>query len=223
MRPALPPAIRALARRGATTNLPVFSTGVERCCGIRMAVASPEHEARDAWAHVLDRAREELPETTVVMWFADVRPIGLGRRFDRARGSQPARARTIAAPSPRADRARSEEAVGRPREGRALRRRGAARPARARRPRAVETARPRSAVAASYAAIGAPADPRRPASRRSALRACRSRATPSTRSCPDPATGSRTPRRWPWPRRRPRPRTTRCSSTGEWGWARRTC
>jgi chromosomal replication initiator protein len=43
-----------------------------------MAVASPEHEARDAWAHVLERAREELPETTVVMWFADVRPIGLG-------------------------------------------------------------------------------------------------------------------------------------------------
>ena len=42
-----------------------------------MAVASPEHEARDAWAHVLDRAREELPETTVVMWFADVRPVSL--------------------------------------------------------------------------------------------------------------------------------------------------
>ena len=42
-----------------------------------MAVASPEHDARDAWAHVLDRAREELPETTVVMWFADVRPVRL--------------------------------------------------------------------------------------------------------------------------------------------------
>ncbi len=42
-----------------------------------MAVASPEHDARDAWAHVLDRAREELPETTVVMWFADVRPVSL--------------------------------------------------------------------------------------------------------------------------------------------------
>jgi chromosomal replication initiator protein len=42
-----------------------------------MAVASPEHEAREAWAHVLDRAREELPETTVVMWFADVRPVHL--------------------------------------------------------------------------------------------------------------------------------------------------
>jgi chromosomal replication initiator protein len=42
-----------------------------------MAVASPEHEARETWAHVLERAREELPETTVVMWFADVRPIRL--------------------------------------------------------------------------------------------------------------------------------------------------
>jgi chromosomal replication initiator protein len=42
-----------------------------------MAVASPEHEAREAWAHVLDRAREELSETTVVMWFADVRPVHL--------------------------------------------------------------------------------------------------------------------------------------------------
>jgi chromosomal replication initiation ATPase DnaA len=54
-----------------------------------MAVASPEHEARDAWTHVLDRAREELPETTVVMWFADVRPVSL------AEGSI-----TLAVPSP---------------------------------------------------------------------------------------------------------------------------
>jgi len=54
-----------------------------------MAVASPEHEARDTWAHVLDRAREELPETTVVMWFADVRPVSL------AEGSI-----TLAVPSP---------------------------------------------------------------------------------------------------------------------------
>ena len=42
-----------------------------------MALASPEHAARDAWAHVLDRAREELPETTVVMWFSEVRPVRL--------------------------------------------------------------------------------------------------------------------------------------------------
>ncbi|MEX0650902.1 MAG: DnaA/Hda family protein, partial [Actinomycetota bacterium] len=42
-----------------------------------MAVASPEHEAREAWAHVLDRAREELPETTVVMWFSEARPMHL--------------------------------------------------------------------------------------------------------------------------------------------------
>ncbi|HEX7246799.1 MAG TPA: chromosomal replication initiator protein DnaA [Actinomycetota bacterium] len=42
-----------------------------------MAVASPEHAARDAWAHVLGRAREELPETTVVMWFSEVRAVRL--------------------------------------------------------------------------------------------------------------------------------------------------
>ena len=42
-----------------------------------MAVASPEHGAREAWAHVLTRAREELPETTVVMWFSEARPLRL--------------------------------------------------------------------------------------------------------------------------------------------------
>ena len=44
-----------------------------------MAVASSQHEARDAWARVLELAREELPETTVVMWFSDVRPVDLTR------------------------------------------------------------------------------------------------------------------------------------------------
>jgi chromosomal replication initiator protein len=39
-----------------------------------MAHAYPEHAVRDAWSHVLTRARAELPETTVVMWFSDVRP-----------------------------------------------------------------------------------------------------------------------------------------------------
>jgi chromosomal replication initiator protein len=33
--------------------------------------------ARQAWAQVLTRARGELPETTIVMWFSDVRPTGL--------------------------------------------------------------------------------------------------------------------------------------------------
>ncbi len=42
-----------------------------------MAVASPEHEALEAWTHVLELARDELPETTVVMWFSDVRPLDL--------------------------------------------------------------------------------------------------------------------------------------------------
>jgi chromosomal replication initiator protein len=42
-----------------------------------MAAALPESSAREAWTHVLDRARAELPDTTVVMWFADVHPIQL--------------------------------------------------------------------------------------------------------------------------------------------------
>ncbi len=41
-----------------------------------------EHVARDvaafdAWSGVLTRARAELPDTTIVMWFADVEPIAL--------------------------------------------------------------------------------------------------------------------------------------------------
>jgi chromosomal replication initiation ATPase DnaA len=42
-----------------------------------MAVALPDQEARRTWSAVLDRARTELPETTFLMWFTDVRPIGL--------------------------------------------------------------------------------------------------------------------------------------------------
>jgi chromosomal replication initiator protein len=42
-----------------------------------MAIAFSEREAHDTWAHVLERARVELPETTVVMWFADVDPVSL--------------------------------------------------------------------------------------------------------------------------------------------------
>jgi chromosomal replication initiator protein len=42
-----------------------------------MPVASSEHGALDAWAHVMDRARTDLPETTIVMWFAEVRPVAL--------------------------------------------------------------------------------------------------------------------------------------------------
>ena len=44
---------------------------------IRMAIAFSQREAHDAWAYVLERARAELPETTVVMWFADVDPVSL--------------------------------------------------------------------------------------------------------------------------------------------------
>ena len=42
-----------------------------------MALAVPEHDARHVWSFVLERARTELPETTVVMWFADVAPLSL--------------------------------------------------------------------------------------------------------------------------------------------------
>jgi chromosomal replication initiator protein len=39
-----------------------------------MVTAYPEHAAIEAWSSVLSRARDELPETTLVMWFSDVRP-----------------------------------------------------------------------------------------------------------------------------------------------------
>jgi chromosomal replication initiator protein len=42
-----------------------------------MVSAYPEHAALEAWSNVLTRAREELPETTLVMWFSDVRPTAL--------------------------------------------------------------------------------------------------------------------------------------------------
>jgi len=54
-----------------------FSTVVERSCGIGMVTAYPEHAALEAWSSVLARARADLPDTTLVMWFSDVRPAGL--------------------------------------------------------------------------------------------------------------------------------------------------
>jgi chromosomal replication initiator protein len=42
-----------------------------------MAIAFSERQAHETWAHVLDRARIELPETTIAMWFADVDPVSL--------------------------------------------------------------------------------------------------------------------------------------------------
>jgi chromosomal replication initiator protein len=41
-----------------------------------MAIAFSEREAQETWSHVLDLARERLPETTVAMWFGDVRASG---------------------------------------------------------------------------------------------------------------------------------------------------
>ena len=52
---------------------PVWKGSVES----EMAVAVPDQEARRAWSAVLDRARAELPETTFLMWFTDVRPIAV--------------------------------------------------------------------------------------------------------------------------------------------------
>ncbi len=42
-----------------------------------MAIASSEHDAQHAWSHVVHRARAQLPESTVAMWFAEVRPAAL--------------------------------------------------------------------------------------------------------------------------------------------------
>ncbi|HEY7667462.1 MAG TPA: chromosomal replication initiator protein DnaA [Actinomycetota bacterium] len=42
-----------------------------------MAIAFSEREAQETWSHVLELARARLPETTVSMWFGDVRPAGL--------------------------------------------------------------------------------------------------------------------------------------------------
>jgi chromosomal replication initiator protein len=42
-----------------------------------MVTAYPEHAALEAWSSVLSRARDELPETTLVMWFSDVRPTDI--------------------------------------------------------------------------------------------------------------------------------------------------
>ena len=42
-----------------------------------MAVALPDQAARRTWSAVMDRARAELPETTLLMWFTDVRPVSL--------------------------------------------------------------------------------------------------------------------------------------------------
>ena len=42
-----------------------------------MSVTSSDQAARDTWALVLDRVRAELPETTMIMWFSDVRALGL--------------------------------------------------------------------------------------------------------------------------------------------------
>ncbi|MDH4111735.1 MAG: chromosomal replication initiator protein DnaA [Actinomycetota bacterium] len=125
-----------------------------------MALATPEHEAREAWAHVLERAREELPETTVVMWFADVRPLDLsGDSISLAVPSPLVRERLQHNHLALIERA-SQEAAGRPLKVEfsidgALR--GSSATDDAFDPRASESeAQP---PPASYASIGAPSSP----------------------------------------------------------------
>ena len=42
-----------------------------------MAIASSEHDAQLTWSHVIERARAALPESTIAMWFTEVRPAAL--------------------------------------------------------------------------------------------------------------------------------------------------
>ncbi len=42
-----------------------------------MSPAYAEHEALETWSRILERAHDELPDTTIVMWFSDVRPVAL--------------------------------------------------------------------------------------------------------------------------------------------------
>ena len=79
-RPArLPPGHAAAPPADRRTTLPHgFSTVVERCCGIRHGVRLPRARgARGLVPTSSTRARAELPETTIVMWFSDVRPAAL--------------------------------------------------------------------------------------------------------------------------------------------------
>jgi hypothetical protein len=62
-----------------------------------MPDSSPDHHAREAWSRVLEIARGQLSETTVVMWFADVRPVELSD--DVLVLAVPSARRTLAQPS----------------------------------------------------------------------------------------------------------------------------
>jgi chromosomal replication initiator protein len=54
-----------------------LSTGVERSCGIGMGSVAHDAAALEIWSSVLTKARSELPDATIVMWFSDVEPVGL--------------------------------------------------------------------------------------------------------------------------------------------------
>ena len=148
-----------------------------------MAVAFSESAAKEAWSRVLGRARAELPDTTIVMWFSDVRPIDLHHDV-----------LTLAVPSPLV-RERLQhnhlslieeaaaDAVGRPVKIELDVEEGMREAAKGIDEHGPISSGPRPPA---YAAIGAPSA--RPA-RRSlwAPPVFRSPTTRSTRSCPDPS------------------------------------
>ena len=37
---------------------------------------NPSHSPEEVWSHVVDRARSELSDTSMSMWFAGLRPVG---------------------------------------------------------------------------------------------------------------------------------------------------
>ncbi|TMK68138.1 MAG: chromosomal replication initiator protein DnaA [Actinobacteria bacterium] len=56
---------------------PKVSTVGERPCGLGMAVISFEEAAERTWARVVERARDQLPESSFSMWFVGVRATSL--------------------------------------------------------------------------------------------------------------------------------------------------
>src|SRR2546426_1021128 len=56
---------------------PKVSTVGERLCGLGMAVVPFEEAAERTWARVVERARDQLPESSFSMWFVGVRATSL--------------------------------------------------------------------------------------------------------------------------------------------------
>ena len=205
-------------RRTRRQTLPEwFSTVVERSCGYGMSIAFSEHDGRVrpghmSWSGPAPSSPKPpsscgSPTCAPVELTDDVLALAVPSQLVRER-LQHNHLHLIERGGRRSGRPPREDP---PRGGRGP----APTPGQTRRARG-----PRRAALRPPAPRSAPATGRRPGAapdHRSARPACRSPTTRSTRSCPDPSTGSRTPPRWPSPRRRrPRP-TTRCSSTAASG------